>query len=123
MIAHHVFGSRFIDYNVTFEARSFRKGTLAHLFKAEVEAIHEDTKENFNATAFNETQHDMFELFYDADEDLQAEIDENEIVARDNRIAICAIGFAVGFFTLLVLYVQLKEELNCCLCCKNELPQ
>ena len=65
----------------------------------------------------------MFELFYDADEDLQAKIDENEIVARDNRIAICANGFAVGFFTLLVLYVQLKEELNCCLCCKNELPQ
>ena len=63
---------------------------MAHLFKTEIEAIPNDPTESFNATvqAMNETHHDMVELFNDNFEDTQAEIDENEKAARDNRIAI-----------------------------------
>ena len=125
IIAHHTFESRFIDFNISMEARNIKSGALAHLFDQELEAVPQHEDEHLNATFLNQTQQNIIDLFDDANEDLQNEVDANEKTSKENRFALAAIGTVVGFFTLVVIYIQCKEKLTCCLCCcpKKELPK
>ena len=124
IIAQHIFESRFIDFNISMEARNIKSGALAHLFDQELEAVPQHEDEQLNATFLNETQQNIIDLFNDADEDLQNEIDANAKTSKENKFALAAIGTVVGFFTVLVIYIQCKEKITCSLCCcpKQELP-
>ena len=124
IIAQHTFESRFIDFNISMEARNIESGALAHLFDQELEAVPQHEDEQLNATFLNETQQNIIDLFNDADEDLQNEIDANAKTSKENKFALAAIGTVVGFFTVLVIYIQCKEKITCSLCCcpKQELP-
>ena len=124
IIAQHTFESRFINFNISMEARNIKSGALAHLFDQELEAVPQHEDEHLNATFLNQTQQNIIDLFDDANEDLQNEVDANEKTSKENRFALAAIGTVVGFFTLVVIYIQCKEKLTCCLCCcpKQELP-
>ena len=124
IIAQHTFESRFIDFNISMEVRNIESGALTHLFDQELEAVPQHEDEQFNATFLNETQQKIIDLFNDADEDLQKEIDANEKTSKENKFALAAIGTVVGFFTVLVIYIQCKEKITCSLCCcpKQELP-
>ena len=106
------------------EARNIKSGALAHLFDQELEAVPQHEDEHLNATFLNQTQQNIIDLFDDANEDLQNEVDANEKTSKENRFALAAIGTVVGFFTVVVIYIQCKEKLTCCLCCcpKQELP-
>ena len=124
IIAQHTFESRFINFNISMEARNIKSGALAHLFDQELEAVPQHEDEHLNATFLNQTQQNIIDLFDDANEDLQNEVDANEKTSKENRFALAAIGTVVGFFTVVVIYIQCKEKLTCCLCCcpKQELP-
>ena len=122
IVSEQKFSSRLLEFNITFESRSFKNESIASLFASELKNFANSTADETENISnledmfqeFNSSHHEMNSDREYFEKEIEQEVDDNEETSGDNRIAIIFIFAIMGLFGLYVCFIQLKNKFCCC---------